>query len=101
DQQALVFQRFHRIENQEGRTFEGTGIGLSLVDELVRLHGGTIAVESEPGAGTTFTVTLPLGHAHLPGDRIDAEHTLISTGIRTQAYVEEALRWLSDGMDID
>ncbi|WP_080597858.1 MULTISPECIES: ATP-binding protein [Pseudomonas syringae group] len=101
DQQALVFQRFHRIENQGGRTFEGSGIGLSLVDELVRLHGGTIAVESEPGAGTTFTVTLQLGNAHLPGDRIDAEHTLISTGIRTQAYVEEALRWLSDGMDID
>ncbi|WP_241149882.1 ATP-binding protein, partial [Pseudomonas viridiflava] len=77
DQQALVFQRFHRIENQGGRTFEGSGIGLSLVDELVRLHGGTIAVESEPGAGTTFTVTLPLGNAHLPKDRIDAEHTLI------------------------
>lgn len=101
DQQALVFQRFHRIENQEGRTFEGTGIGLSLVDELVRLHGGTITLDSESGVGTTFTVTIPLGCEHLPKDRIDAEHTLLSTGIRTQAYVEEALRWLADGFDID
>ncbi|MCF5706562.1 response regulator [Pseudomonas syringae] len=101
DQHALVFQRFHRIENQEGRTFEGTGIGLSLVEELVRLHGGIITLESQLGVGTTFIVTLPLGYGHLPQDRIDAEHALLSTGIRTQAYVEEALRWLSDGLEID
>ncbi|MCD5993899.1 response regulator [Pseudomonas sp. CDFA 602] len=96
DQQALVFQRFHRIENQQGRTFEGTGIGLSLVDELVRLHGGTISLESKHGTGTTFTVSIPTGSSHLPADRIGAEHTLLSTGVRTQAYVEEALRWLPD-----
>ena len=43
------------------RTHEGTGIGLALVQELVKLHGGTVGVESALGAGTTFTVTIPLG----------------------------------------
>ena len=48
-----IFDRFHRIEGQRGRTLEGTGIGLALVNELVRLHGGSIAVESRVDSGTT------------------------------------------------
>jgi PAS domain S-box-containing protein len=54
-----IFQRFHRVRTTQGRTHEGTGIGLSLVRELVKLHGGTIDVASEPGRGTVFTVTIP------------------------------------------
>ena len=54
-----VFERFHRIEGQQGRTHEGTGIGLALVQELTRLHQGTVGVESPPGRGSTFTVRLP------------------------------------------
>ncbi len=61
-----VFERFHRVEGQKSRSFEGSGIGLALVRELVRLHGGTIAVDSEAGRGTTFTVAVPFGTAHLP-----------------------------------
>ena len=65
-----VFERFHRIEGTPGRTFEGTGIGLALIQELVRLHGGRIAVHSVLKEGTRFDVDLPFGHDHLPDARI-------------------------------
>jgi len=61
-----VFERFHRIEGTHGRSFEGTGIGLAFVQELTRLHGGGVRVESSLGEGSTFTVTIPLGTMHLP-----------------------------------
>lgn len=56
-----VFNRFHRVAGTTGRTYEGTGIGLALVQELVRLHGGTIKVESVEGQGSTFIVSIPRG----------------------------------------
>ena len=89
-----IFERFHRVEGQRGRTQEGTGIGLALVQELVKLHGGSVGVRSVAGEGTTFTVTVPIGRAHLQADRIGAERTQASTGLRADAFVEEALRWL-------
>ncbi|MGF7173914.1 response regulator [Azospirillum doebereinerae] len=91
-----VFERFHRIEGQHGRTHEGTGIGLALVNELVKLHGGTIAVDSVHGQGSAFSVTLPLGNAHLPADRLRAERARVSTATGANAFVEEALRWLPE-----
>ena len=92
-----LFERFHRIEGQTSRTHEGSGIGLALVQELVKLHGGTICADSEVGRGTTFTIRIPLGTAHLPTDRISVERSLALTSIRADAYVQEALRWLPDG----
>ena len=92
-----LFERFHRIEGTRGRTHEGTGIGLALVQELVRLHGGTLLVSSVVGQGSTFTVTVPFGTAHLPPERIGASRNLSSTALRTEAFVEEALRWLPEG----
>jgi signal transduction histidine kinase len=89
-----LFERFHRVENARGRTHEGSGIGLALVQELVHLHGGAITAESIVGQGTTFTVTVPLGTAHLPSDRLGTGHTLASTAPGAGPYVEEALRWL-------
>ena len=56
-----LFERFHRIEGQHGRTLEGTGIGLALVQELARLHGGTVEVASTVGQGSCFTVSIPKG----------------------------------------
>ncbi len=56
-----VFNRFHRVQETRGRTHEGTGIGLALVLELVKLHGGTVGVDSVYGAGSTFTVAVPFG----------------------------------------
>jgi PAS domain S-box-containing protein len=89
-----LFERFHRIEGQQSRSFEGSGIGLALVHELVRLHGGTIEASSRVGEGTTFTVSLPFGTAHLPADRIGSEASQVSTATRLEAFVEEALHWL-------
>ena len=56
-----VFERFHRVKGARGRTFEGSGIGLSLVRELVKLHGGTVSVESELGRGSCFDGVAPGG----------------------------------------
>ena len=91
-----LFERFHRIRGAKARTHEGTGIGLALVQELVRLHGGSIDVESEFGKGATFTVSIPTGSAHLPADRIGAERAPASTMLSADTYVEEALRWIPD-----
>jgi signal transduction histidine kinase len=88
-----LFERFHRIEGTRARTHEGSGIGLALVHELVRLHGGSIAVESELDRGTTFSITLPAGKAHLPEDSIGDTGRPTPTSAYT-AYVEEALRWV-------
>ena len=91
-----VFERFHRIEGVHARTYEGTGIGLALVQELVKLHGGSVRVESALGQGSTFTVTIASGKAHLPAERIQAAQLFASTKIRSEAYVEEAQQWLGD-----
>ena len=72
DQIPRLFERFYRVPNVRSRTHEGTGIGLALVQELVRLHGGTITVDSVQGEGTAFTVRIPLGRAHLPADRVSS-----------------------------
>jgi len=89
-----LFERFHRVHGARARTHEGTGIGLALVQELVKLHGGSVQVESEPNAGTMFAVTIPAGKAHLPAERIAAERVLSSTAMGAAPYVEEAMRWL-------
>lgn len=90
-----MFERFHRIENVHGRSHEGTGIGLALTQELVKLHGGNIQVESEEGKGSVFTVSIPLGKAHLPPDRINEEiFPENRTSTLSVPFVEEAFCWL-------
>jgi signal transduction histidine kinase len=89
-----LFERFHRVKGARSRTHEGTGIGLALVQELVSLHGGTINVESDEGKGSTFTVTIKSGTAHLVPDRLGKARNVVSTATRASAYVEEALHWL-------
>ena len=54
-----VFTRFWRGEKSRSRAKGGAGIGLSIVQELVRAHGGRITVESQPGAGSVFRVAIP------------------------------------------
>lgn len=91
-----VFERFHRVEGAYGRTNEGTGIGLALVQELVKLHGGSIRAESTPGEGSTFTVTIPFGKKHLPSDRVQEQRTRARAGSAAVGYAEEAERWLTN-----
>ncbi len=89
-----IFARFHRVEGARGRTHEGTGIGLALVQELVHLQGGSVGAESEAGSGSVFRVSIPFGHAHLPPDRVKGQPAVNSTASHADAYVEEVLRWL-------
>ena len=106
-----LFERFHRVHGARARTHEGTGIGLALVHELVRLHGGSIAAASRAGEGTAFTVTVPLdGGGGGPPQTPLGVTTTPPVAAPTVAswrpassgaalpYVEEALRWLpADG----
>ncbi len=94
-----LFDRFHRIEGARGRSYEGSGIGLALVQELVRLHGGSVRVESKMGRGTSFIVSIPLGKSHLTVDHIDAGRAKTSGLQRSPAFVHEALRWLPGTAD--
>jgi PAS domain S-box-containing protein len=91
-----LFERFHRVEGTQARTHEGSGIGLALVHELVKLHGATIDVISEVAQGTTFCVRMPFGNAHLAADRIKAQRDAASTVVGAQAFIQEALRWLPE-----
>ncbi|WP_304108800.1 SpoIIE family protein phosphatase [Mycolicibacterium bacteremicum] len=94
-----LFERFHRIPATWARSHEGSGIGLALVRELVTLHGGTITAESTETVGTTFTVRIPFGTAHLPPQSLGATAEGGDTTSPTQAanpYLEEALHWLPD-----
>src|SRR5919112_499103 len=65
-----LFERFHRVPGARSRTFEGSGIGLALVAELAAVHGGAASVTSKVGEGSTFTVSVPTGSAHLPADQV-------------------------------
>jgi signal transduction histidine kinase/DNA-binding response OmpR family regulator len=89
-----LFERFRRVEGQPGRSQEGSGIGLALVQELARLHGGDVHAESAVGRGSTFTVSIPTGRAHLPADRIVSGTEPMRGGTTGVAFLEEALRWL-------
>jgi signal transduction histidine kinase len=94
-----VFDRFHRVPNTRSRTHEGSGIGLALVQELVKLHGGSMRVDSQLGKGSTFSVSIPLGQDHLASGQVGGERTLSSTATGAVPFVEEALRWLPDAAE--
>jgi PAS domain S-box-containing protein len=90
-----VFERFYRVPNMRSRTYEGSGIGLALTQELVKLHGGNIVVESVVDQGTVFTVSIPTGTEHLPKSQIVlVKPNPVLPILKTQPFVEEALRWL-------
>jgi PAS domain S-box-containing protein len=100
DELPRMFERFHRVENAHGRSHEGSGIGLALVSEIVKLHGGSIEVDSKPGKGTSFLVRIPKGTAHLPAERVRASPATLakSSSSVAGAYVAEALEWLPDAL---
>jgi PAS domain S-box-containing protein len=94
-----IFDRFHRVEGAAGRTHEGSGIGLSLVQELIKLHGGNVHVESRPGSGSTFTVEIPAGKSHLPAEQIGTDQS-VAPAATAQPFLQEALEWLPPGQAI-
>jgi signal transduction histidine kinase/ActR/RegA family two-component response regulator len=91
---GTVFERFQRVEGARSRSNEGSGIGLALVRDLVELQGGTIAVESTPGQGSAFIVTLPFAPAG--AGAADGGLAVAPTGRVLAAFAEEAGRWLPD-----
>ncbi|HEU4617978.1 MAG TPA: ATP-binding protein [Gammaproteobacteria bacterium] len=114
DELPKLFNRFHRVLGTRRRSHEGSGIGLALVQELVRLHGGSISCESELGAGTSFRVKVPVGlttaageiepqkpaaeaQPHAPAGERRAQRPSVPAGISAKAFLEEALGWLPDG----
>jgi signal transduction histidine kinase len=97
---SRLFERFHRVKGAKSRTHEGTGIGLALVRELVSLHGGQVDIESQEEKGSTFTVTIKTGTAHLPPDRMGKSREFDSTATRGTAYAEEALHWLPNAAEL-
>jgi signal transduction histidine kinase len=94
DQMRHLFKRFHRIRGARSRTHEGTGIGLALVHELTRLHGGKVEVESEPGRGSTFRVRLRLGKDHLPQEKLARLSPDRRLGPQARYYLQEASGWI-------
>src|SRR5262245_11956597 len=96
DEVSKLFDRFHRVAGAQGRTHEGSGIGLALVQELARLQGGSVTVESVYGRSTIFRVLIPVGHGHLSQEQIGAARTQASTALGARPFIQEALRWLPD-----
>ncbi|NJK94082.1 MAG: response regulator [Bacteroidales bacterium] len=75
-----IFDRFYQVESVEKGINVGTGIGLHLARELVKIHHGTIEVKSREGFGSTFSIMLPLGKSHLPINEI------LTEGVSGNAY---------------
>ncbi|KAG9307824.1 hypothetical protein G9A89_023389 [Geosiphon pyriformis] len=101
-----LFQRFYRIESKQSRSHEGTGIGLALVKELAKHHGGDITVTSEAGVGSTFQVYLLTGKDHLSPSKIvsndlkEDEKSLASSSRgrianNVDLYLEESDQWIT------
>lgn len=91
-----MFERFHRVKEVVGRSYEGTGIGLSMIKEFVHLHGGTITVASKQGEGSTFRVSIPTGRDHLRSSQISTSES--ADDIISNRYVEEARTLLQEAV---
>ncbi len=90
EDQARIFERFGRVEGEVGRSFEGTGIGLSLVSDVAALHGGSVDVASTLGEGSTFTLRLPL---HRPAGTEGETVRTIADASAVDALAGEVDRW--------
>ena len=89
-----LFERFYRASSTRSRTPAGVGLGLALVKELVKLHGGSLKVDSVVGRGSTFTVILPTGKNQLPPEGTNFSYPAEDFSVHPSVYIEEAWRWL-------
>ncbi|KAG9294383.1 hypothetical protein G9A89_001888 [Geosiphon pyriformis] len=98
-----LFRRFYRVESQESRSNEGSGIGLALVKELIKKHGGDIKVISQVGIGTTFQIWIPTGDDHLPKNNFGKNDGKIQKPLiqdkqlsnSLDLYLEETKQWIT------
>ncbi|MGZ5271554.1 MAG: ATP-binding protein [Ramlibacter sp.] len=90
-----IFERFYRVEGAHGRSIEGTGIGLALVAELARIHGAQPHVESWLGAGSTFSIALPFGRAHLPPEQVDESPADTGVAAGQSGWLDEMEAWFT------
>ncbi|MBF2015850.1 MAG: response regulator [Rivularia sp. T60_A2020_040] len=96
EQIPFLFERFRQAEGSENRSYEGTGLGLALVKELVEVHGGKVTIDSVYGSGTNFTISLPSGSAHLNLEQVVEEESKVNL---SRAAVELADLELIDSTD--
>lgn len=78
-----IFQRYYRVEDDDGHRYEGSGIGLAFVYELVKLYGGEIAVSSKEGHGAKFTVQIPIDEQYLEENQLVGEFNVAPFEIST------------------
>jgi adenylate cyclase len=102
EQIPYLFERFRQAEGSENRSYEGSGLGLALVKELVELHGGKVTVESVYGKGTTFTLWLLAGNTHLPTQQVlDTPAELTTSRASVELADLELVETTSDDIHID
>jgi signal transduction histidine kinase/CheY-like chemotaxis protein len=93
DDQKKIFQEFYQVDGSYSRKYQGTGLGLALVHSMVELHGGTIAVDSEPDEGSTFTCVFPDCMVETPALEPSLVKEIppppVATGERTILMVED------------
>ena len=82
-EQEKIFERFHRAGTTMVHEVKGSGLGLSIVQHIVHMHGGVVLVESEPGQGSTFSIRLPLRRGQPAG--VADEPVADTDGERTEA----------------
>ncbi|WRH66004.1 MAG: HAMP domain-containing sensor histidine kinase [Planktothrix sp. GU0601_MAG3] len=104
-----LFEQFYRPPAQTchrtsvpGRNYQGSGMGLSLVKELIQLQGGTINVTSIPGQGSCFKVLIPCGYGHLPPEQVNLHPhhsppaTHLTPSHRMATYLDEVKSWSAE-----
>jgi signal transduction histidine kinase len=88
-----IFARFYRVEDPLARSQEGTGLGLALVRELVRMHGGTVTAQSTPGQGTNMVIRVPYDRDHGRANGRVTGRVAPHVGATASTFVEEARGW--------
>ncbi|APR78289.1 PAS/PAC sensor hybrid histidine kinase precursor [Minicystis rosea] len=94
-----LFERFYRVPHARARNAEGLGIGLALVKQIVRLHKGSIHVQSAPGQGTTFVIEIPRGKGHLPPERTVAATSSANRPPRAASIANDVLAWPAEPLE--
>lgn len=89
DQLPHIFDRFRQADGSEAREYAGSGIGLALVKEIAKLHGGDATVHSQYGRGSSFRVSMPLGKAHFnPASVMEFAEEDLATGSHSAKVIE-------------